>query len=1781
MKSTFISGAGKTNAASNMAKISFLFIFAMFLAVSASPAFAQHDPIITLSPDIANCNQLGDTFTVNILNNVSSSDSIYEVRIYSGTLGITNFSCGSAPSGWTLFDHVQQYGYCEYKTEWNNNSTIIKPGNSKIFTFDAVMWSQGCISEFLISTLDNNRPIGQQKFTWPQVRIDCSNPQISKIVGDPKLLGTGFDWWVTTNTNIHLDASDNNEDCDLGLDYCRWRVTLDGVPGDWNTVENGETLDWDLKFVGDSNHYLEVECYDLAGNKKVLTETDKVDSTPPVTTKIISEPKKIDGNVEWIDTVTTITLNAVDPDPTGHSCNIGVDKTWYKNVLAEGEDSCWDPAQYCNAIEVSTPYGNPKTVYCINEAQAYCDENWESEQDPNWEACVEDYVHEECQVDPNWHLYDGNPINKDQESCHELYYFSVDNLGNVENTNVNCFFVDKKPPVVDKEVGDPSVTICGPGEGNEITVFSEDFESGATGWTHGMLEPREGYNSSDWWEIRTTAYGIDNYDFGTTVYGTTNHGSHGGYEHSYLMSPVIALPGDDIITLEFDSYTANEGGCPDWYDVEWIEISSDGGQTWATLNTCGGVNVGSIGTLSNEPPVRGVGISDVQTSNGDDPLHNDSDMQWRTFSYDISAYAGEDVQVRFRYDTGDGCCGPDNQEGWYTDNIKIYSEMSCEHYVTQETPITFTCTDPEPHPSGDEEICFKVSYDYVEVTPGVYEWGYNTDTYCDPEDMTADDYCCVPATSQNPFVFNFQEESMHNLEYYCKDAVEKKSETHIQYYKVDDTPPSIEKTMIGTDHLGYTDGELNEDACPPKSEDDDCYVRDNDENGVHIAVKDGGEICAVNNVQCTYKLIWQTTEENCAGRPYENGWCTVEAGQFGEDGQDILFQEDSTHKLVINCKDALGNAMAEDVETFLVDSTPPETTKTYGEPFVEEWYPKECYLIDELNIANGDFNEVFNEVSCGWAHWITSNTPVTLDATDEKVGVDKIYWRNMLVTNNEEGEIICQNSEADGAQFDGSNHCNPEYYDQYVNLNTPWNEYDGSFYKPEESCHVIEYYSVDKLGNEEPVKWQCVFVDNTPPEVNKTIGEPKVVRSEGQDVNQITYITNQTPITLTCKDAFPHPVDHVSLWYRYRFNESCDNLDGSEWTAWVDPNGGDLNGNPYLLEKIIHFPEDSCHELEYYCVDGLGNTGPINSEIDIVDTQPPVINKTIVGPRAGACPPENLIEIESLSDVCADDLSVECAQKPKCYIDGVTQIHVEAVDPEPHPVNNVTCDWDYTVYGGQKIGSGQIGVIAPFDINFPEESKHKLTITCRDELGNSVTDRETFYVDKTPPVTSKHYGEPYYNNETSKWVTSETNIALSVEDAGPHKSGVNETNYKVTLMEGNLPCLSDDICQEQSGDGEWNTYTTPFQIDEQSCHLIEYYSIDNVEKTEDVKKQCVFVDNTAPETNKTVGEPKAIWDGVNEKDEVTYFPNLPERCANETCWKVTTLTPITMSCNDPEPHPVDHSEISFNINFDNLKDLTPYYCGMLGGQIGPDGYCTVGDESSVTLYLRNESNHNLKFYCTDALGNQGPEDDEMFKVEGTRFELNLYQKWNLISVPFVLLNNSIENLFKDVKDNIIAVWAYDNGTWSVWTPGPAPDTLNTVKPGWGYWVLSKSREKIWIGGSLLSPVTIPPARPLTAGWNLIGFYGTEWQQYGEDPECSYDVGPIYWDHTYDSLHSLVDLHNGYPRWESLYTRVNCMNDQWVIQFQNDVWNEPHNGKYRMVAGYGYWIHMDEPDQYAP
>jgi hypothetical protein len=473
----------------------------------------------------------------------------------------------------------------------------------------------------------------------------------------------------------------------------------------------------------------------------------------------------------------------------------------------------------------------------------------------------------------------------------------------------------------------------------------------------------------------------------------------------------------------------------------------------------------------------------------------------------------------------------------------------------------------------------------------------------------------------------------------------------------------------------------------------------------------------------------------------------------------------------------------------------------------------------------------------------------------------------------------------------------------------------------EDSCHLIEFWAEDACGNEEEHRFELDIVDDTPPEIIKTVGEPKIECNESEECDY--YITQDTVITLNCTDREPHPVDKVVLYWRTY-------LEGETPGDWNAVLGG-------LAE--ITMDEDSRHVLEYYCEDALKNSEGSSEEpfreIDIVESVPPIIEKIIEGPSYGNCPPEP----------CGGELLCE----GECYIDGVTEIHVNAYDPEPHPVGLDKCYWWYYV-GGERYPSA--GVYWDFPIIFPEESVHELYIKCKDKLGNVYEDVEEFIVDKTPPNIIKTYEGPYVEIEDAEYISSDTLVMINIKDPEPHPSGVKYSKYRVSLVDDEN-CMDQEICQGAEGDDGWillddNPLEEVFNIEETSCHLIEVMSVDNVNKTS-LHKQCVFVDNSAPEITKEVGEPK--------------YP-----CEDETCeWYITQETPIIFTCEDVMPHPVD--------------DVTIYIEAYWDFGQGWELIHEWENKSSFTVKNHEDSLHKFIYWCEDALGNRGEVYEEIDNVD--------------------------------------------------------------------------------------------------------------------------------------------------------------------------------------------------------
>ena len=451
------------------------------------------------------------------------------------------------------------------------------------------------------------------------------------------------------------------------------------------------------------------------------------------------------------------------------------------------------------------------------------------------------------------------------------------------------------------------------------------------------------------------------------------------------------------------------------------------------------------------------------------------------------------------------------------------------------------------------------------------------------------------------------------------------------------------------------------------------------------------------------------------------------------------------------------------------------------------------------------------------------------------------------------------------------------------------------------------------------------------------------------------------------------------------------------------------------------------------------------------------------------------------------------------YVTQDTEICVSATDPQPHPVpGEITIECQ-----GVQLDDNNC-------FHYTEDSEHTLYCSATDALGNTGSETWNDLVDTQAPIINVEIGDPKFPSQVEgEWYVSiDTEICVSATDPQPHPVGGTEVS-----------CLANEDPIELDENG-------CFEFTEESYHTLNCVANDALENEAQLTKGFI-VDDTAPLTHKNVGAPShdCSFDSLG-------------RCEDDWDWIVTMDTEITLSCEDQNPHPSGISSLCYRVTLDGNAQ---------------EWVCEDTDE--VIVHFAEESEHLLEFYCVDNVNKTSEIDSELFKVEGEEFAIPLYEKWNLISIPFNLLSNNIEEVFDQISDEVEIVWSYDEDGWHVYSP-EGPSDLTAIEPGYGYWVRVSEDTELVVGGSLLSPGPgVPPSRDLQQGWNLIGRYGLD-----EDQTA------------YCALFSLVDTTIGHPRWSALYSYdAEGINDHFVPLDVDSLTN----------PGEGYWIEMDVEDTYSP
>ncbi len=102
--------------------------------------------------------------------------------------------------------------------------------------------------------------------------------------------------------------------------------------------------------------------------------------------------------------------------------------------------------------------------------------------------------------------------------------------------------------------------------------------------------------------------------------------------------------------------------------------------------------------------------------------------------------------------------------------------------------------------------------------------------------------------------------------------------------------------------------------------------------------------------------------------------------------------------------------------------------------------------------------------------------------------------------------------------------------------------------------------------------------------------------------------------------------------------------------------------------------------------------------------------------------------------------------------------------------------------------------------------------------------------------------------------------------------------------------------------------------------------------------------------------------------------------------------------------------------------------------------------------------------------------------------LALTAGWNFVSTSTTPDNSAIGVVLNDISPKVQAVWGYDNQSkqWLKYVPDAQNPTLTAFESGKGYWIYVDSSANLTVAGSDASP-----SIHLYAGWNLVGYNGTD------------------------------------------------------------------------------------------
>jgi hypothetical protein len=390
--------------------------------------------------------------------------------------------------------------------------------------------------------------------------------------------------------------------------------------------------------------------------------------------------------------------------------------------------------------------------------------------------------------------------------------------------------------------------------------------------------------------------------------------------------------------------------------------------------------------------------------------------------------------------------------------------------------------------------------------------------------------------------------------------------------------------------------------------------------------------------------------------------------------------------------------------------------------------------------------------------------------------------------------------------------------DQYSGVNYSWHTIDGQYFEGStfdlqgfgEGLHVISYGSIDNLGNNETSKYISIWVDDSSPEIDLTIGLPRYPLSPYNGCN----VTSTTQFTISGMDK---PDSHSSgidfIWYTididYDVGTSFDLFGygiGSHMITWggIDNLGNNgtsgtifviLDTNPPITDLDISIPKYRDGDEDYW---NVKDTTPFiltafDQYAGVYSTWYTVENQYFEAKNFNLAGFEEGLHILNWGSI--DNLgNNESGNSIRVYLDKLPPSTEITIGIPKFRANNddywnVTDSTTFTLvaydqYSGVKstwyMIDGDYFEGNAFDLGGYDDGLHTVTWGSVDNLDNSETANTLrVYLDNTPPLISIEFGTPNRIIDNITHITSSTNITLF-----PFDSGANTTILYYSLDAG-------------------------------------------------------------------------------------------------------------------------------------------------------------------------------------------------------------------------------------------------------------------------------------------------------------------------------------------------------------------------------------------------------------